>query len=107
MSAYDRPFKYLKKHGAYLVTLRRPTRSQSGLYDVVPDGGDRAVPRGYIENPPGLYLAYHYHPAHAADVSGGDPIAGFTTLGEAVEAVLHTPVRGRFPLGYMQGRGAS
>jgi len=107
MSTYDKHFKYLRKHKAYLVTLQRATRSQPGLYDVVPDGGDRAVPRGYVENSPGLYLAYHYRPAHSADMAMADPIAGFTTLDEAVDAILHTPVRSQYPLGYMQGRGAS
>jgi len=107
MSVYDRPFKYLRTHNAYLVTVRTPTKSRTGLYDVVPDGVDRALPLGFIETSPGAFIAYHYHPAHVGDASMGSFIAGFTTRDEAIAAVLNTPRESRYPLGYMQDRGAS
>lgn len=104
-TSYDLPFRYLKKHDCYLVTLQKGRRSI--LWDVVPGYGDRALPKGLIRVESDAYVAYHYDPAHAADVAYLSFAGAFTTKDEAIRAVLDTNFEPTLPLGYMQGRGAS
>jgi len=88
---YNKPFKYLKKHDAYLVTLQTETHELPGLTDVVPGYGDRALPKGVIwhwshQSP--NYRILIYKPGHAANIDQAEEIGESTTLDEAVEAIL-------------------
>lgn len=110
---YDHNPKYLKKHGAYLITLQKHSPRQPGIYDIVQDGGDRALPLGFVNREKNVYAAFHYSPLHNARVEHGQFIAAFTTMDEAIDAVLNTPRKPpnydnpEYGFGYMQGRGAS
>jgi|WetSurMetagenome_2_1015567.scaffolds.fasta_scaffold776724_2 hypothetical protein len=86
---YDKPFKYVKQHRAYVVTLQKKTSRQPGLYDVVPEHGDRAVPKGVVRaQPDGSFEAFLYHPAFSADLLMVRPIDDFAELDAAVVAIL-------------------
>ena len=87
---YDKPFRYLKKHRAYLVTLQDMTSARPGMYDVVPEGGDRALPKGIIEKSKkgSLYHAFLYAPGYSARYDMVRRLAEASTLGEAIEAIL-------------------
>jgi len=86
---YDKPFRYSKKLNAYIVTLQDKTRSQPGIYDVVPDGGDRALPKGIVQTKPNrVFLAFLYHPAFHADLYKTRPVGDFGSLDEAASAIL-------------------
>jgi hypothetical protein len=86
---YDKPFRYSKKLNAYVVTLQDKTKSQPGIYDVVPDGGDRAVPRGVVQaSQNGVFHSFLYHPAFHADLYATRPIGDFGNLDEAAAAIL-------------------
>jgi hypothetical protein len=87
---YDKPFRFLRRLGAYLVTLQDMTSSIPGMYDVVPDGGDRSLPKGIIEKSRGssLYHAFLYAPGHAARYDKSVRLGEFTSLDDAVEAII-------------------
>lgn len=88
-SRYDRPFKFLKKHQAYLVTLDKKTSKRPGLYDVVPDGGDRAIPKGIVrQSLAGIFESYLYTPGHAGDLYLARPIGDFRDLDTAIAFIL-------------------
>lgn len=87
---YDKPFRYLRDHRAYLVTLQTRTKKQPALYDVVPEQGDRAVPKGLVEQTPDgdTFRTYLYHPAFSADLLKLRPVGDFFTLNEAVAHIM-------------------
>lgn len=86
---YDKPFRYSNKLGCYVVTLQDKTKSLPGLYDVVPDGGDRALPKGIVQASfDGVFHAFLYHPAFHGDLLMARPIGDFGSRDEAVAAVL-------------------
>ncbi len=88
-SRYDKPFKYLKSHDCYLVTLQKKTAQQPGLYDVVPGYGDRAIPKGIIQVKSGRHFeAYLYRPGYAADLLMATPLADFFTLDAAISHIM-------------------
>ncbi len=88
----SKPLKYLKKHDCYLITLQAQTKRQPGLYDVKREAGS-ATPRGYVERTGGIFVAHLYHPAHSCDMTRSFLVAVFTTMDEAVQAVLDTPLQ--------------
>lgn len=84
---YDKPFRYLKKHKAYLVTLQTKTRKQPAIYDVVPDGGDRALPKGIIQTENRMFHAFLYPPV-STDLYLTKPVGDFYTLDDAIASIL-------------------
>lgn len=88
-SRYDKPFKWLGRHGAYLVTLQDYAPDTMGLYDVAV--GDRAIPNGVVVRPTSqrFYNAHHYTPGHSADIDHAAFIGTYNTLDKAIEAILH------------------
>jgi hypothetical protein len=98
MSVYDKPFRYNKKAGAYVVTIQRPTKSQAGIYEVTLEHGDRAVPHGYVEEfkSQHAYQTYLFRPnlfrPSRANVLPGDRsnaqyVGASASLQEAIEDV--------------------
>lgn len=88
-SRYDKPFRYLREHRAYVTTLQTKTKRHLGFYDVTPDGGDRAVPKGIVEaGEDGAFRAYLYHPAYSAELSKVQLIGKHRTLDEAIASIL-------------------
>jgi len=94
---YDKPVRYLKRHRAYLTTLQDKTRSQPGLYDVTPEHGDRAVPKGIVQVKDGMalkgrlvkvYGAFLYHPSYSGNLLYSIFIDDYSTLDDAISAVL-------------------
>lgn len=86
---YDKPFVFSRKLGGYIVTLQDKTKSRAGLYDVVPDGGDRAIPKGIVQSSyDGVFHAFLYHPAFHGDLLAARPIGDFESRDEAVIAIL-------------------
>jgi hypothetical protein len=89
---YDKPFRYLKKHDAYLVTLQTKATTHPELLDVVPGHGDRALPKGVVvrwHNIP-KYRAFVYKPGYTGNVNQAIVLGDVDTLDEAVEAILAT-----------------
>lgn len=87
---YNKPFKYLNKHGAYLVTLQTMTAKLPEMLDVVPVSGDRALPKGVIlrwKSHP-LYRAFVYKPGHAADIDHVVELGDSSSLDDSIEAIL-------------------
>lgn len=87
---YGKPFKFLPRLGAYLVTLQDQTASLPGMYDVVPEGGDRALPKGVIEKSKksSYYHFYLYDPRYNARYDMAHRLGESTTLEGAVSAIL-------------------
>jgi hypothetical protein len=87
---YDKPFKYLRKHDAYLVTLQTQTARLPEMLDVVPGHGDRALPKGLVvqwRSHPN-YRAFAYKPGHAADVDDVVELGDSGSLDEVITAIL-------------------
>lgn len=88
-SRYDKPFRYVKRHACYLVTLQKMTSKQPALYDVVPGGGDRAIPKGIIQvKRNGPFEAYLYRPGFTADLLAAIPLGDFPNMDEAIDYIL-------------------
>lgn len=94
---YSKPFKFLPRHGAYLVTLQDMTSTKPGMYDVVPESGDRALPKGIIEQTRlttkrlatlPRFHAFLYQPGHAGRYDLSRRLGEFHTIDEAIEAIL-------------------
>lgn len=87
---YDKPFKHLKRHDAYLVTLQTETNQFPGLSDVVPGYGDRALPKGVILHFHSLpnYRVFIYKPGHVGDLDRAVEIGETPSLDEAIAAIL-------------------
>jgi hypothetical protein len=87
---YDKPFKHLRKHSAYLVTMQDQTSGQSGMWDVTPEHGDRAVPKGIIEKSrsSSLYHAFLYNPSYAARYDMARRLGEYRSLDEAIAAIV-------------------
>jgi hypothetical protein len=88
---YEKPFRYLPKLGAYLVTLQDMTATRPGMYDVVPEHGDRVLPKGIIEKAKKsmLYHAFLYDPRYAGRYDMVHRLAEASTLDEAVMAIVN------------------
>jgi hypothetical protein len=89
---YDKPFKYLRRHDAYLVTLQTQTAHRPELLDVVPGHGDRALPKGLILRWRGYpnYRAFTYRPGHAGDVNNVVELGEAGSLDEVVQAIVNS-----------------
>jgi hypothetical protein len=95
---YHLPFYFNRRVRCYLVTLQTRAKGQVGLVDVVPEGGDRAVPKGLVQSTPGMvthHEAFLYSPEHAADVLRAEPLRStssgrlrFRNLEEAASYIL-------------------
>ncbi len=87
---YDKPFRYVKRHRAYLVTLQKQTKSQPVMYDVTPEHGDRAIPKGIIEKGrrDDFFHAYLYVPGYAGRYDKARRLDLFPTLDAAIAAIL-------------------
>lgn len=87
---YDKPFKYLPKHDAYLITLQTKTTKLPEIYDVVPGHGDRALPKGFVIrwHKRRNYRAFLYKPGHSGDIENAVELGESGNLNEAIAAIL-------------------
>ena len=68
-NVYDKPRKYHKTHGLYTTKLQDAIGDSPEIFDVWFDGGDAALPYGFVtkfKNKP-LYHVYIYMPGYSAD----------------------------------------